>query len=295
MIMNAIRIILLCCFAMLAVVGGHAYAQDIGGYTKEVVVSLPWGTEPGEIGEAVAVTGDFPLFQISQAVDDKGTIYLLDSGNSRIQVFDRYGKFQRMFSLIQRPYDCDGYIVYDNGADMLYEYDRNANKFNVYSSEGIFVRTIYYTSPFSITHLRIEDGVVYNDNLTGRFTDRDYSIEHTDSGVLLTVTESEALIHSINLSTLFPEFADNAYTFIGETNRTDVLIGCFFPPISDVSPYKVFKFDKDFNLRSRIIDPDFRKRPVYRINSHMDITDNGEIYTITVNRDGVKVLKWVME
>jgi len=110
---------------------------DLNG--KKIMEIGKMGVKPGEFRAPNAVT-----------VDEEGNIYVVDTGNSRIQIFDKTGKFLRMFngsadgkgsSIFVNPrgiaIDSRGIIyVVSNLTHYIYGFDKNGKQLFVFGGNG---------------------------------------------------------------------------------------------------------------------------------------------------------------
>lgn len=120
----------------LRIVDNKLYLTDIE--THKVIVFDLDGNKLAEIGEPGEADGQF-IAPNNVAIDDDGNVYVSDSGNNRIQIFDKNGKFQRIINgstdgkgqsifINPRGVGVDGrgnvYIV-NNLSHNVYVFDKN--------------------------------------------------------------------------------------------------------------------------------------------------------------------------
>ena len=158
-------------------------------YTVEVIDGIryvqnfapSWGDEPKVAIELVRTIGDldtpdenFQLFlPIDVAEDSKGNIYVLDSGNFRIQKYNPEGKF---LSTIGRrgngPVEFELAIILEMGVnDEMYVVDSGNRRIEVLTTDGREVRTINWnirTHSFRLN--KSGEFLVSKEQGVGRFT-----------------------------------------------------------------------------------------------------------------------------
>ena len=133
----------------------------LDGVNSRVVVFGLDGSPRFEFGQAGSDPGEFKS-PLGLAVDYQGRIYVADSGNHRIQIFDSQGRLLSYFGLKKDRY---GYpsdptdLVLDQKNNHLMIVDNDNHRFLFYSRDGKFIKEIgevgfdngQFRYPYSIT------------------------------------------------------------------------------------------------------------------------------------------------
>jgi sugar lactone lactonase YvrE len=121
--------------------GDRIYLIDIGGVGSQQhrvrVVDAATGAHLFDFGKRGTDPGDFN-FPRDLAVGKDGRLYVVDSGNFRVQVFDRSGKFLKSFGSIGRQtgqFARPKEITADSAGN-LYVVDTAFGNFQVFNPEG---------------------------------------------------------------------------------------------------------------------------------------------------------------
>lgn len=149
------------CFALTLVVGSASAAKEIVGY---------FGTElkSGSLGGEFKSPGDIAVNQAGNGPADAGDIYVIDTGNQRIQRFDQEGSFVgawgvdvsalgggSSYEVCTVAAECkDGVessigggvsfpsgIAVDQDSGNVYVADRGNKRISVYAGDGAFLRS----------------------------------------------------------------------------------------------------------------------------------------------------------
>lgn len=131
---------------------GNIYVSDSGWnkifkFDSEGKYITSFGREGQGPGEFLGMPGRTGL-KISFGNDEN--IYITDTGNARLSVFSKGGKFIKQFSLPPRLYDKaqansqgDIYLLSTNGEDLINRYDKDFRL-----KEGLFKRKLHFNYPF---------------------------------------------------------------------------------------------------------------------------------------------------
>lgn len=123
--------------------GTRLYVVDTGGVTatgethRVRVFELPSGRHLRDIGKRGSDPGDFNL-PTDVAVAADGSIYVVDAGNFRVQVFDSEGKFVRFFGALGRrggQFARPKELALD-AARNVYIVDAAFGNFQIFDTEG---------------------------------------------------------------------------------------------------------------------------------------------------------------
>lgn len=133
-------------FARLASVtadpkGDRLYLIDAGGVTSQqhrvLVVDAVSGQQLFDFGRRGSERGEFN-FPRDLAVSKEGLLYVVDSGNFRVQVFDRSGKFVKSFGSLGRQFGqfARPKEIALDAAGNVYVVDTAFGNFQIFSPEG---------------------------------------------------------------------------------------------------------------------------------------------------------------
>lgn len=121
--------------------GRRLYVVDTGGVENESHTIAVFDTASGEhltnIGQRGAAEGDFNL-PLQAAVSHDGTLYVVDSGNFRVQAFDPDGTFRHAFGSVGRfpgQFARPKGIAVD-GEGRIYVIDTAFGNFQIFDPEG---------------------------------------------------------------------------------------------------------------------------------------------------------------
>ncbi len=122
----------------VAVYKSRLYIVD-GGHQRIVVTNLK-GKYLYSFGQEGAGDGEFQN-PVGIGIDEKGTVFVADTSNHRIQIFDTKGAFKSSFQVISeevliRPID----IAVDPNTDELYVTGNNNHKLMVFDQSGKLLR-----------------------------------------------------------------------------------------------------------------------------------------------------------
>jgi hypothetical protein len=296
-------------------------------YTKQEIVTLSYGKDPGEIGYYEPITGSLNTSPSMITVDSTGNIYLFDGNNNRIQVFNADGELINYFAFPGHiPYGQNFYICLDEDNDYLYIHIGYANKFYVYSKSGKLIRTINYNGLLParffveknivncylgyidindyttdvnnvsekqeniIVEVKDDEGFLEENNnmIRGKYSNNNYL---KLSPAEFEIIKENKLSRNINFSDMAPSYV---IEFAGETIKEDVVFWGY-PALDKKLPYIILKFNKNLDLISKIKDDMFKKRTRYSTVYNMKMTEDGTIYTLYIDSEGAKILKWIME
>jgi hypothetical protein len=310
----------ICCLVLWVFNGAAVCQPTVGGFTKEVVVSIPWGSEPGNIGLIERAQSSIPGGPTSLTVDDKNNIYLLDGGNKRVIIFNQSGEMVNYFQL--KDVFSPSTIAFDNATDNIYIslFDR----FAVYNTSGKLIKTIQ-TPENKTWSFFIENNIIYSGFSTIKLD------EATKTGASGSGGEDvyTATIQRIKIARRFKQFINTSYTVSRSANKFSftmtndagdkktIDLSSMLPPGYSTDIYKetknkeliflawsslvknekeiILKFNEKLELISLIEDAEIRDHYGYYIPEQMYITDLGTIYTLSVNSKGAKIIRWTMK
>jgi len=124
--------------------GDRLYLVDIGGQASQQhrvrVVDAMSGKTLFDIGKRGGGPGDFN-FPRDLAVGKDGRLYVVDSGNFRVQVFERDGKFRESFGKVGRQIGqfARPKEIATDSAGNIYVVDTAYGNFQIFSPEGEFL------------------------------------------------------------------------------------------------------------------------------------------------------------
>ncbi|MFH1008513.1 MAG: hypothetical protein V1800_13590 [Candidatus Latescibacterota bacterium] len=126
--------------ALIMVVGTTAQAE-MEQYESEVILSLPWGSGPNEIGYYRVPEGQEGRRWGPEAmgVDSDGSIYIYDTINARVKVFDQKGNLLRNFSV-----EATATNMCVDSQKAVWMLDNPNAKICKYDSAGTLVETVQY-------------------------------------------------------------------------------------------------------------------------------------------------------
>jgi hypothetical protein len=293
------------------------------GYTKDIVVTLPWGTEPGEVGRIPDVASQIPGGPSCIDIDSKNTIYLLDAGNKRVLIINETGQLTNYFPLDNGHYYGSSLIKYVENEDALYIHDYIKKTFSVYTKAGALSKRFRYNETigplFAVEGARIigvmgyiplqdlpggETAVVqtvlHDSAIQGRFYSGGkysntvyYHEERKDSTDVdrYTLKRPDDTTQVFEMNAVLPEY----YTsFAYETPEYESIFMAY-PKNRTKKPIVVLKFNKNMALVSKIEDPEFLSNRGYYVERPLVFDEKGDIYTVTLNDKGAAITKWMLE
>ncbi|TAK67056.1 MAG: 6-bladed beta-propeller [Betaproteobacteria bacterium] len=121
--------------------GDRVYLVDVGGVTSQQhrvrVINASSGEPLFDFGKRGKDPGDFN-FPRDMVVGKDGRLYIVDSGNFRVQIFDREGKFLKTFGSIGRQLGqfARPKEIATDSAGNIYVVDTAFGNFQIFNSEG---------------------------------------------------------------------------------------------------------------------------------------------------------------
>ena len=242
-----------------------------------------WGEEKQINLEEELIIGkeygdDEEMFSYIRVIDfdGKGNIFVADSYDLNITVFDENGKFVKRFGREgggPGDFETIGDIHWCSFDSLLYIPDRSNNRINQLSQDGTFIKA-FKTTKFKIRVQKIdsfEDGkfMISGMRFGGNFADyRIIVVDHSFENIIAEYGE-DIPIHSVGMD-YFPNFAD-----VGIISGTQLY--CTSP-----SAYKIVLLDKNLKKR-KIIKKSHPKMfaPQYVHGFYSDF--NGIENVVTVN------------
>jgi hypothetical protein len=324
--MNAMKAIIIGCI-MFIFYGAIGFADtSVGGYTKELIVSIPWGEKQGEVGLYKGHDGP-PSF----TVDSKGLLYLVDSGNSRVLIYNEQGDLVTYFSLDNHYAHNQDVIEIDEKENAIYILSQNMKQFSVYSTSGKRLKTIKYEGLLYSAY-KVNNGII---NVAGRMLATDDRSEYKGKGqagedvfvpyiwdepekgryqyekgkysgtIIKRVNSSgsnlNGLYHVIfsdnreqelNIEAIVPDC--HVYYWGESKNKQMFFVAYSTMKLNNPSVY-VLKYDQNFNLVTLIDDSILDQQKGYHFNKHIIMTDEGYVYSLFPDKDELKVYKWIMK
>jgi hypothetical protein len=307
--------VFLCIICLLGAYAEIGKGQEVGGYSKEVIVSIPWGSKPGEIGNIPGINTQGPP---SFYVDINNKIYLLDAGNKRVLIFNEAGDLVNYFPLDDGYYYGSSWIMYIEAEKSIYIHDYKKRIFSSYMLSGEFVQRIRYNEGigrnFAVHNGKIigglgfisianipkgdnkdiqtvlhEDEIQYNFLIGGKYSGILYRQETNkyENGVdryILNKPDGTAQIFEIKEVPL-----DFLTAFICETLKGESIF------IASGEKREIFlKYNIDMKLISKIEDPDmfFGFSKGYYVDKPLVVNENGFIYTLNLDNNGAIIKKY---
>ncbi len=121
--------------------GDRVYLVDVGGVASQQhrvrVINASSGEPLFDFGKRGKDPGDFN-FPRDMVVGKDGRLYIVDSGNFRVQIFDREGKFLKTFGSIGRQLGqfARPKEIATDSAGNIYVVDTAFGNFQIFNSEG---------------------------------------------------------------------------------------------------------------------------------------------------------------
>jgi hypothetical protein len=321
--MRTIMIVLICVFLFIgsAVISAQT---SVGKYTKEVLITAPWGSEPGKVGVIEHVPGMYVFGPMSFTMDGNNNIYLLDSGNYRILVYNQTGDLTNYITIPKESYGPSS-IAYDKTNNELYI--NLMNHLLVFDAAGKLSKTIQCKENKS-WEIVIDNGMIFSGpgvmvieeakklGMVGVNGEAVYSLEsHRDENlqqknpknkytqatynrdINTTGGESFSVVKKGNLTKVYdmgviPE--QYVVLFMRDTIKKESIY-LAFPAIEKERPRMILKFNYDGDLVGLITDTDLLNLNGYRGGESLLITDEGIVYAATLDTEGLKIIKWTME
>jgi hypothetical protein len=302
-------IVLLLIPLMVLLTPPGSFSQSIEQYTKTVVVSIPWGSEPGKVGFMEKVFGPIPGGPSSFTVDENNNIYILDAGNSRVQVFDQTGNLIKYFKIPDAYYNRSS-IAFDDKNNELY-----INLFdhlNVYNLDGKLIRTIQCKDNKS-WEITIDNGIVYTASFMMMLNEAEklgaVGINGEDV-YTVPVQKNETQMPRNKYTQASYTSTGGAILTISKNDKKTVLDWNMVPSGGTIifmrdtvnkeaiyltgrqgGPEVLIKFDENQKLIGLIVDDDINNY-IYYVANWIQVTDDGTVYTESLNETGLKITKW---
>lgn len=300
----------------VCMVSNIVYAQDAidtpETYVMEEILNLSWGDGPQEVG--LLTEPGWSEGPLSFDVDDNGMIYVQDSVNLRILVFDEAGRHVRTFPIHGRggsALDDEGNIYINNGMEheiLKYtpegvllesiEYELKGKQ-NSYAMSLDFFDGVLFMGPFKITTKNIIDKkgsrgeTLYtsvaqrrerseNPRVLGRTSLRRYNNSKDGKNVLIFDAQNTV---AIKLE-FIPENKTPRY------KAEDIYGNIYFQTFNDYDTRtrEYWKVSSNFQLLA-YIGPAGRAG-IYDKVKRTIITGEGAIYEIQPEKSSLKIYKW---
>jgi len=310
-------------FVMALIMAVRATAQGkMEQYESEVILSLPWGSGPNEIGYAKDGPEDQEGLRYGPTaidVDQDGNLYILDAVNQRVKVFDQNGELLRSFPVGRWPGSlCVGE---DKAVWILH-----GHTIRKYALNGDLLESIKITPPDDIpllNKMRIGgSGKIYVDEFEvqpGKVVGKGgkgenirkstlrriglrqgitesrhhYRIEETDNfSTFVATDESGRVLSKISIEKHLPS---DGIVFKSEDRYGNTYLAVYrdngMPQISYT--VEVWKYDRSNNLLAKI-GPLFRAfyTDFSRVGEWLVIDEDGNLYELGTESKGVKIVKW---
>jgi hypothetical protein len=306
---------------------GYAFISaqtSIGKYTKEVLITAPWGSEPGEVGVIEHVPGMYLFGPMTFTLDDRNNIYLLDSGNYRMLVYNQTGDLTNYFSIPKESYGPSS-IAYDKTNKELYI--NLMDHLLVFDAAGKHSKTIQCKEN-KAWDIVIDNGMIFSGTgvmiieeakiigIVSVNGEAVYSLEsHRDENLVqknpknkypqatnirdINSTDSErfSVVKKGNLMKAFDMgVIPDQYIVVYQrgTINKESIYWAFSAPEKE-RPEMILKFNYDGDLVGLISDSDLHNLNGYRGGESMYITDEGVVYATTLDTEGLKIIKWTMQ
>jgi hypothetical protein len=286
-----------------------SFSQSAEQYTKTVVVSIPWGSEPGEVS-IIKGADEITRGPSSFTIDKNNNIYILDGGNSRVQVFDQKGNLINYFKLPDAHYVGNG-IAFDNQRNELY-----INLFDhliVYNLDGKLIRTIQCKENIS-WEITIDNSIIYTTSSVMMLNEAEkLGVAGINGEDVYTVPvhkkETPMPRNKYTQAIYNRDISSNRYTISKNGNNKVIdmnmvpsgsFVGFFRDTVKKEAifvvkamegPEMVLKFDENQKLTGLIVDDDIHNF-IYNISNWIQITDDGTVYTESLYETGLKIIKW---
>jgi len=288
-------------------------------YESKVILSLPWGSGPNEIGYAKEGPEDQEGLRYGPTaidVDQDGNIYILDTVNQRVKVFDQNGELLRSFPVRRWP----GALAVDREESV---WVLRGHTIHRYTSQGTPIETIQIPStdiPLSSELMITSNGEICagqfevvpgkvvgegekgEDIRTGKTkriryrqgikkSGHRYQIEVTNSARTLELMDASGhIVKTINLEKRHP-YDDAA--FLSEDNDGNIYL-LVTTHTDDRHFYtEVWKYDRSYRLIAKV-GPIFTKfyteTPAPR--EWLVVDGIGNVYQLITEKEAVKIVKW---
>jgi len=314
----------------LIMIAGLSARAEMEQYEPDVILSLPWGNGPNEIGYAKDGPEDQEGLRWGPsaiALDRNGNIYILESVNRRVKVFDQTGKLLKNFPIKRTPsdiyVDIHGNIWGLDGADpKIYKYTPDGThieticyqlnkdirgglrKIDVQDGKIYALGFYDYASEFEVKHVKIigkgeegEDVKSATLERIDRFLPRSrnyYRIEKISDQISKFVISdrSSRVLASIEFTRIYPY---EGIDFLSEDKSGNVylIILCSI----EKGDYRlhfyseIWKCTPSGKLVAKI-GPIFRTFYTHAEGQWLVVDDIGNVYQLTTEKEGVKVIKW---
>jgi hypothetical protein len=301
------------------------FCQDVGGYSKEIVLSLPWGTELGKVGLIQGGPNQRPAGPSCLDVDSNNNVYLLDAGNKRVLIFNNTGELVNYFPIDDKYYYGASLIKFINNEGTIYIHDYKKKTFSSYTINGEFIARFSYNEDIGPL-FTVEDGHVLGtvgyipikDVLRGDKNNVQEVVHDIDvqkqfrysgkySGILYdheqdryTSGVDRYVLHKPDNTTSVLEIKAVPLSYYTEFQCESVALESIymaFPLGSENNgkPKVVLKYNKNMELVSKIEDMEFISNEKYFVERPLVFTEKGDVYTISLSEKGADIIKWVMK
>ena len=311
--------------ALIMAVGATAQAE-MEQYESEVILSLPWGSGPNEIGYAKEGPEDAEGLRYGPTaidVDQDGNIYIYDMVNSRVKVFDQKGNLLKNFGVRATSSN----ICVDT-QKAVWVVDTMKPELHKYAPDGTLVETIQYEPlrregiSFLPSKIECRGGKIYLNEFELQLrkvegkdrkgenirkatltqigghrwgitrSGRHYRVESTSDLIktFVVTDENDRILGNISIEQRHP-YDDIA--FLSE-DRTGNMYLLFATHTNDRDFYEeIRKYDRSYNLIAKI-GPLLRTfyTARCRIEKGLVLDEEGSVYQLITEKEGVKIVKW---
>jgi hypothetical protein len=312
--------LILCILCVYGSVTGIGKCQDISGFSKKVVVSVPWGSKPGEIGKIPNIIGKTPGGPASFDVDINNNIYILDAGNKRVLIFNDNGELNNYFPLDDGYNYISSLIEYAEDENAVYIQDYRNKMFSVYKINGEFLQRIRYSKSignvYSIKNGKIIGNAGY---IEIKDIDREYNLAVQE--VLIDIEMQNRLINegkytgilyyhdsgkyengvdryiiykrdnTRNILEIEEVPLDYITIFLFETTDGEPVF--FASPNDGKRPYIILKYNINLQLKSKVEEFDITNSRGYFVERPFAYSEIGDYYTLKLNDAGAFITRYI--
>jgi len=288
-------------------------------YQSEVILSLPWGSGPNEIGYAKEGPEDQEGLRYGPTaidVDRDGSIYILDTVNARVKVFSQKGTLLKNFSVRPGRSLCvdahKAVWIVDYVEHTIYKYIPDGSLVEIIQYEGtagmkIKVRKddkIYLDESIEVqeqeTIGRGKKGENIRRSILKRMgpcqgitrSGRHYRVEKTNDWIrtFVATDESGRVLSSISIEKHSPY---DGISFKSEDRYGNTYLVVYrdsgMPEIS--YRIEIWKYNPSDNLIAKI-GPIFRTFYTEVQGEWLVVNEEGDVYQLVTQKEGVKIVKW---
>ncbi|MFA6471343.1 MAG: sugar-binding protein [Candidatus Latescibacterota bacterium] len=268
-------------------------------YNKKDIMKAPWGKGYNEIGYIDKIRKwnmDFHCGASSFDIDKNNNIYILDTVNNEIKIFDQIGNYLNNFSIYNSG-ETEGSISVDNNLN-IWVHDPLNQTFSEWSNQGKLIKSIFYGSslakaPSNFTfydnNILIGNSIFEISGISSKKGVNDETVYNANLKCLNTNSKLKGTLG------IFGKYSKRFYKI--EDNRFTRREGLLCPKIStqeedgNIKEYEIKDIDPLYSLRYLSEDKD---KNIYFLATYEELKRDSKIYKYDVNFKLITIIDTVL-